>query len=484
MSPSRYISLVLMLLVGALFADTAATAGSAVAQTLPALPPPGAPASSTVVLASQLVKALVVAPAPPLGTGLAGGARVQVAIVLVGEPVKGQGLPGGFPAFLGDALEVQLNGLPGFGRRVLAAAEATERIEVELQVKDGHLMATARRRALPKNLWEALAGGQGRIVATAYANVAIDLELRTLLGLGRREVRLDDLRVVPVTKKSLAVIHGARILDCAVADLDGDRRPELIVLQTDAVRAMHWAEGGFSQDLGFYPLKGLAPSEAPLREPLGRLVTVVRESGRVVVVAASSDRDEPLVVGIGSGGVERLPLTFQKGWPLYATGPDRLVVAVWPRGVDSLEGGLTEVRLGAGAATWIGGASRVHDVRAFVADGHTTIIAALVGGGIRVLPGGDNPGAGIVSVLIDFDADGASEILTTSQVLTGPDRMGLARMPVDVGKRWVATPIWTGVAPAPVTAMCEGDVDRDGYHEVIAGTWNGSSADLVVVVPR
>jgi len=459
------------------------------AQTLPTLPPPAAPTSSTVTLAIQLTTALIAAPAPALGVGLAGGARVQIAVGYVGaETGKGQG-PGATPSsglapFLSDALEVQLARVPGFGRRVRDVAEATERIEVELQVKDGHLMATARRRSLPKNLWEVLAGGEGRVVAVAYANVSIDLELRTLLGLGRREVRLDDLRVVPVTKKSLAVLQGARILDCAVADLDGDRRPELIVLQTDAVRAMRWADGGFSQDLGFYPLKNLAPSEAPLREPLGRLVAVVRESGRVVLVAASSDRAEPLVIGLGASGVERLPLTFQKGWPLYATGVDRFVVAVWPRGIDSLEGGLTEVRLGASSATWIGGESRVHDVRAFVADGHATIIAALVGGGIRLVPGGDNSGAGVVSALVDFDADGTSEILTTSQVLSGPDRMGLARMPVDIGKRWAATAIWTGMAPAPVSAMCSGDVDRDGYQEVIAGTWNGSASDVVVVVPR
>jgi len=481
MHPSRYISSVLTLLT-----VLTVHAGHVAAQTLPTLPPPAAPASSTVTLASQLIKTLLAA--PPLGAGLVGGARVQIAVTLVGDNGKGQGLQ----SFLGDALEVQLNGLPGFGRRVPAVAgrtEATERLEVELQVKDGHLMATARRRALPKNLWEMLAGGDGRVVATAYANVPIDLELRTLLGLGRREVRLDDLRVVPVTRKSLAQLQGARLLDCAVADLDGDRRPELIVLQTDAVRALHWADGGFSQDLGFYPLKGLAPAEAPLREPLGRLVAVVRESGRVVIVAASSDRLEPLVIGLGAAGVERLPLTFQKGWPLYASGADRFVVAVWPRGIDSLEGGLTEVRLGAGGATWIGGASRVHDVRAYVADGHATIIAALVGGGIRLLPGGDNSGAGIVSVLVDFDADGASEILTTSQVLTGPDRLGLSRLPVTnnaagATRRWTATPIWSGLAPAPVTAMCAGDVDRDGYQEVIAGTWNGTAAELVVVVPR
>lgn len=458
----------------------------ALAQTLPTLPPPAAPASSTRTLATQLVAVLMGPPAPPLSEA----SRVMVTVGgvpegLVGEPVA---------SFLADAIEAQLAPLPGFGQRVRARAEASEVIEVTLEVKEGHLMATARRRVLPKTIWEALAaraegpaGAPGRVVATAYVNVAIDLELRTLLGLGRREVRLDRLRVVPVTDKSLAAVAAARVLDCAVGDLDGDREPELVLLQTDAVRAARWAAGGFSKDLGFYPLSEVPPSPAPLREPLGKMVAVTREGGRVVLVAASSDREGPLVVGIGPLGVERLPLSFQRGWPLYASGVERFVVAPWPLGIDSLEGGLTEVRFGASAATWIGGASRVHDVRAFAADGRGAWVAALVGGGVRVIPGGDDKAAGVVSALTDFDADGARELLTTSQTLGGPDRLGLGQVPEGAAARpggWRTRALWTGVAPAPVTAMCSGDVDRDGYDEVIAATWSGSAAELLIVVPR
>ena len=259
------------------------------------------------------------------------------------------------------------------------------------------------------------------------------------------------------------------------------------MLQTDAVRAARWSAGGFSQDLGFYPLGELAPSTAPLREPLGRLVAVTRESGRVVLVVASSDRDGPLVVGLGTKGVERLPLTFQRGWPLYASGVDRFVVAPWPAGIDSLEGGLTEARLGASAATWIGGASRIHDLRAFTADGRGDWVAALVGGGVRVIPGGDDRSAGVVSVIVDFDADGARELVTTSQIISGPDRLGLARLPppVEIAERgWRTRALWSGVTSQPVTALCSGDVDRDGFDEVIAATWSGAVTELLIVVPR
>jgi hypothetical protein len=180
----------------------------------------------------------------------------------------------------------------------------------------------------------------------------------------------------------------------------------------------------------------------------------------------------------------RLPLSFQSGWPLYATAADRFVTAPWPRAIDSLEGGLTEARLGTSSATWIGSASRIHDLRAFAGDGRSTLVAALVGGGIRLVPGGDNSGAGVASVVVDFDADGAFEIMTTSRSFEGPDRLGLARLPASPNERWTARALWTGTVSAPVTALCQGDVDRDGYHEVIAATWDGRASELIVVVPR
>lgn len=454
---------------------------AASAQTLPTLPPPAAPASSTATLASQLVGVLTAPPAPELGGSAAlGGARVAIAVTLTAEGARGAELG----AFVADAIEARLSAMAGFGRRVASDEEATERIEVALAVSDGHLQATARRRALPKNLWEVIAGGTGRVLATAYANVPIDLELRSLLGLGRRDVRLDALRVVPVAKKSLPALMRARALDCAIADLDGDRDPELAVLQSDALRAVRWTEGGFSRELGAIPLEVVPPSEAPLREPLGRVLIVTREGGDRVLVAASSDRAEPLVAGLGAAGLHRLALTFQAGWPLYVTGADRFVAAPWPRAIDSLEGGLTEARLGAGGATWIGEASRVHDVRAFAAGGRGAIVAALVGGGVRILPGGDVAQAGTVSALIDFDADGASELLTSSQALSGPDRLTLSRAPGQVGGRTAGATLWMGSVPAPVTAMCAGDVDRDGYDEVIVATWDGLLAELIIVVPR
>jgi hypothetical protein len=224
------------------------------AQTLPTLPAPAAPPSSTAVLASQLVDGLMAAPTPALGGAVIGGTRVALVVSLSGTAPRAEALT----AFLADAIEARARQLPGFGRRVGDAGEAIERWEVELAMKDGHLMATARRRALPKNLWEVMAKAEGQVLATAYANVAIDLELRTLLGLGRREVRLDDLRVVPVTRKSAAFYRGARVLDCAVTDLDGDRLPELLLLQTDAVRAARWSEGGFAKGLGVLALSELA----------------------------------------------------------------------------------------------------------------------------------------------------------------------------------------------------------------------------------
>lgn len=484
-------------------------AQSAHAQTLPTLPPPAAPASSTATLAAQLARALF------KGPPVIDGARLAFAVTreagASGVAPSGATPPGpDLSAFLADALEAAMRAGPVAGSwlRVREADPATrvdERIELELAVREGHLVVTARRRALPKNVWEAMSNRAGEVVATAYANVSIDLELRTLLGLGRREVRLDDLRLVPVGKKSVATLGTARVLDCLVADLDQDRRPELVVLQPDTVRVLRWAEGGLSQELGSYSLRTLGPAEAKLREPLGRLVLVTRADGRQVVVAASSDRSEPAVLGYGPGGFDRLALLFQKGWPLYATGVDSFVVGPWPSGIDTLEGGLTEAKIGTAGAAWLGGASKVYDVRAAAGDGRGMVVAALAGGRLRLVgaglarsaagdgrPRGARPasmgsgvstvegvdGVGVAAAMIDFDGDGLFELVTTSAGLGPGDRLALAR-----GTN-LAKASWSAGVGGVVTALCGGDVDRDGFGEVFAATWSGSTGEVYVAVPK
>lgn len=440
------------------------------AQSLPTLPPPPAPSSSATTLSAHLAAQLA------KGQGLRSRVEIEVAGPAISRPESA--------SFLADSLEVELRkGRPDLVRVANGGGEAAaeERIEVVLAVKDGQLTALARRRLLPASIWEALADTRGRVVATATAIVAIDFELRSLLGLGKREVRIEKSRVFQVSKKTAPGALASRILDCAIGDADHDREPELVLVTTDRVRALRWSDGGFSLVLGDFDLAELPPNESRLREPLGRIVPVVRADGTTLIVAASSERAEPVALTLQRGGLVRSPVSFQRGWPLYTTGVDSLLIAPWPSGIDLLEGGVTEARFGTAAATWVGGLSKVHELRAAHVSGRPALLASVTGS--RLMLGVPSPlsfvnGVGVAALLTDLDADGLLELVTSSTVFAGPDRLTIAGLPPR------GRPIWSGSIPSPVTAMCVGDIDRDGFEELVVASHDGQESELHLVVPR
>ncbi len=428
-------------------------------QTLPVLPPPPAPSSSVRTLAIELANALG-EPAMPQGTRLSVSLKASVPTARPGlEPL------------ISDALEAELR-LRGYTFVRRSRDESTESIELDLSIVEGHLLVLARRRRLPDTLWHALSSPSGEVLATTTSNLPIDLELRTLLGLPLRAVRLNDLRVVPVASKRST--PDAPVLDCAIADLDADRRPEFLLIEPSAVRALEWRDGGFQTERAVFSLDLLPPSKARLRDPLGRLVVVTRPDGRQLLVAASSDRAEAALVALEPTGLVQKAIPLQRGWPLYASNVDSLLIAPWPEALDSLEGGVTEARLGTTSASWVGPVSRFH---AIYGPAPRVILGARVGGGLDA-GSVKIPEAGLSAATSDLDGDGRLELLTTSTSLSGPDKLTLRALEPP------SRILWSGVAPAPVTALCEGDVDRDGFDEFVAATWDGKSSSILVVVPR
>ncbi len=447
---------------------------------VPTLPFPPPPPSSSAALAGQLAHQLFAdAEALP-------DRPFELAITIAGAPARGE--TGRLSAHLADTVEAALRARARLGARV--AVGGAERVSLAVTVEAGAISATARRTSLPTNVWQRLRYPGGRVVATAFATRPLDLELRTLLGLGRREVRLDRLRVVPVTHRSAALDRGP-VLDLRVTDLDGDSAPELAILQPRAVTLLAWADGGFSRPLGRFDLTVLPPNPARVRQPIGRLVEVTRPDGSRLLAAASSDRATLALLALAGGALTPTPVTAPAGWPLYASGVDAWVAAPWPSGDDVLDGALREVRPGDAPPVELGAAQGLYDVRAFGVRGAASpgwdphLGASAVDGTVSIWSSAaPEPllldGVGTAFAVADLDGDGVVEVLTTGDGLGPRDRLVLQGAASGGAPRRH----WSGVTSAPVTAASWGDVDRDGYREVVIATWDGRAAELVIVVPR
>lgn len=473
-------------LLVALALGLSTAAGPVADAAAPPLPFPAAPPTACEALSGQLV------------TGLFGSQeRVGDFAVTVTFDAGDRALDSmALTTHFQNAIEAALRArVVAAGARLPASGEGVaERVDLALLLDAGQLSATAVRTRLPTNVWERLATPGGQVVKTAFSSWAIDLEIRTLLGLDRTAARLDALRVVSVTDKTVALAP-APILDVVIGDLDGDWLPEVALLQPDRVRVLAWQKGGFTVDRASFDLGVLPPNDARLRAPIGRLVVVTRGDGSALLVVASSDRASSAILELdpGAGLVAVDASGTPDGWPLYATGIDAWVVTDWPRGVDVLAGQAREVGLGGSGVTRLASLSGAYDVRAFPLRGNTSptwqpaLARTAVGGELELwtAAAAASPinlrNQGTAHVVVDLDGDGVIELLTTSDAIDGRDRLTLSQL--RTGQRGPRR-VWSGEVKSPVTAAAAGDVDRDGYREFVVATWDGRAADLLIVVPR
>jgi len=485
------------------------------AEPLPPLPLPPPPPSTVASLASQTVAQLF-----PEGAAPDAAARAQRTVTIAWrfEPPSA-GPPSPLApriappnqrragAFLADAVEAALRARGPIAGRVPSDAEADLRLELALRVAPDRVTVTARLRRPPRTVWEALRAPQGALLRTAFAAAPLDMELRALLGLGPRAVRLDRLRLRWLGEATHPLLAQAPLLALAVADLDGDRTPEVVALQPDRVLVLRWERGGPRALLASEPLGpggfDAPPNDAPLRHPMGRLVVVTRPDGSRAVAAAASDWARPVVFtfrdgalaalsrgAAAPGGPPDLPL---RGWPLYALGPDRVLTAPWPHAVDVLSGPLREEDLASPASDAPAGelALGVYALASFPfwADASPpwdpVVVATGPGGRLR-LGGSRGPRtapatpAGDVAALGDLDADGTPELLTTSARLDGTDRLRLYALS-DGGRPRL---LWRARLDAPVTAATLGDLTGAGSPSVLVAVAAPSgAARLAVLVP-
>ncbi|MCB9733664.1 MAG: VCBS repeat-containing protein [Deltaproteobacteria bacterium] len=485
MSRSLLVSSLALLAALAIVAPTVPLAAGSARADVPALPlPPPLPSATDAVVGQLAARLLAEEPA------IAGAFSLNVHLDVVTADAK---RPKALEEHVTAAFEAALRRRAVTAPRLPDGADGVvERFDVRLIAERGQLAASARRIRLPANVWDRLADPAGQTVAVAFGSQPMDLEIRTLLGLGRREVKVDDLRVVPVGARSVPGLLDAPILDLAILDADRDGEPDVVALQPRVLRVLAWQKGGLSVERLAYRLDVLPPSPARLRQPMGRVVPVTRADGTYALVVASSDRATALVLGVV--GSTLTPLTEgapEPGWPLYATNVDSWLVVGWPRGVDVLTGPVRERHV-LGADTPVGALDGSYAVRAFPAQAAKTpawnpyLLAADPGGRVtwraETRRGvGRLTGRGDVAVVADLDRDGEAELFATDDALGGGDRVTIyGRLDDARGPRR----LWTAPVGASVTAAAAGDIDRDGFDELVVATWDGRRAEVLIMVPK
>jgi hypothetical protein len=460
------------------------------------LPIPPAPPSSTATLANHLVAGLfpndAVVPSSP---------SFSITVRFL-RPPKAQD-PESYLRFLEGSVEAAVRQRGWIGERLAQAKSPDYEVRVELKFHKRHLVATAELIRAPENIWERLRLPLGGGVGTASANVPVDLEIRSVLGLKESSINTNRLRLKNLNLESDKGLLSAPVLAIHVQDLNGDRMPEVAFLQRDNLRVVRHSKHGFKDVLAEFRFNA-RPSRAKVRDPVASLVPMVDPKGRPLLIAATSDYSEPVALGFSSGALVRLPMRVGQGaWPLYALGVERLAGTEWPEGSDVHPGGIHELGLRDGTAMMTqSGMDEAYRVQLF---GHSSVVASAMTSthvsvvdlanrvvwapqiarvtknydvfvespqGIQTLP----MRHGSVICVADLNQDGRPEILATGTAIGDTDTLTL------YGQRAGAyVALWTLRGIPPVTALAYGDVNRDGRGEFLVASSAGQKASIGLI---
>ncbi len=309
------------------------------------------------------------------------------------------------------------------------------------------------------NFWSGSTPTRTGPAAAVVSSVDADLEALTLAGApaSTRPLELNLGVLARLTALPAALV---------IADLDGDRRAEVIALVSDAV--ITWGSDGKLR----HRVELTAPmSSRPTREPFGLLSV---SNGKLIAWSSRRERAESF--------------SWQQGWRSTGVAEAPTLGPV----TFTLRPGFTSF---AKELTWAGKAlSWPEPVQQW--SSFNALALSVSPTGTAAIARGQAPvtllnGVGSGSTLADLDGDGSPEVVATSARSTGEvDEVRVVALgafesaQARGGNLNEAAVAWQKKIDGRAIVAASGDLDGDGVDEVVLGTWSNEGTGELLVLRR
>jgi hypothetical protein len=344
--------------------------------------------------------------------------------------------------------------------RVARERGAASLVRLAVRLEGGKITVRGDALGTQVNFWSgAVPTRSGPAAALAFA---VDADAQTRLLAGGAPSPAAPLELVLASIARLPAVPAA----VAVADLDGDRKGEILAL----VEGRLWIIAADGKVLGKADFLG-PPSLRPSREPFGAILV---SDGRVLVWSAQRDRPELFEGGLSLHSAGAAEALKQNGLGLHAeVGLNRFLPE----------------------AIWAGRSITFPlSFQAFSAFGTMGLFcftdgsAALVKG---ALPSSRVAGVGTGSTLADLDGDGSPEvIITTARTAGDTDEvraMALGEFDAVQARGGLASEapaLWQQAIQGRAIVAAFGDTDGQGGDEVVLGIWQPEGQGELLLLKR